>query len=144
MKKTTATVAIFLFLVGCYYPTQQTVLQESIWEGTLEELKQAQESINFTSLVFASTEGFVEHWTLGSRSAWYSMRANEVLVIDKSDQTALKISDFPPQHGVVVATGWEDNIRFFVHLSPGADTGTMIYIDLEKRMVTRISHWASP
>jgi len=91
-----------------------------------------------------STEGFLKHWTLGSKSAWYSMERHEVLIADSSDQSIVKLTGLPREHGHIVATGWEGGKRFFIHFSHGADEGTMVYIDLDSREITETKHWAAP
>ncbi len=79
--------------------------------------------------------GFHKHSTLGSQSAWYNGSTREVLVVDSKRAKALRIAGFPKVAGHPVAAGWEKDGkgRFYVHVSPGADTGTMIYFDLKKK-----------
>jgi hypothetical protein len=142
--------ALFL-LVGCTgavnLPAERVTGREATtpnsWAGSIEELKRARESVVFSDVHSPATDGFLKHWTLGSRSAWFSMGRNEVLVVDASDDTGLRISGFLPDHGLVGATGWEDNAKFFVHLSRGADSGTMMYLDLNTKTVMNIEHWAA-
>ena len=81
--------------------------------------------------------------TLGTLSAWCSMSKGDVLVADATSAQTLKISGFPKDYGHVVAAGWERDKRFFVHLTPGADMGTVIYCDLKKKEVTEVKHWAA-
>jgi len=97
----------------------------------------------FAEVKSPDTTGFLRHWTRGSESAWYARDGSAVLVMDSSDGSAVRISGFPARHGRVAATGWENEEEFFVHLSPGADSGTMVYIDLETRKVTRVVPWGA-
>jgi len=97
----------------------------------------------FTEGESPDTTDFLRHWTRGTKSAWYSRDGVAVLVVDSADGSAVRISGFPSGHGHVVATGWENEREFFVHLSPGADTGTMVYIDLEAKKVIRIAPWGA-
>ena len=107
------------------------------------DLARIQAAVSFRAEEPPDTTGFTEHWNLGSQSAWYNMSNGEVLVIGRTKTEALRITGFPKDYGHVVATGWEDDKRFFVHLSPGADTGTMIYCDLTKKTVTEVKRWGA-
>jgi hypothetical protein len=90
-----------------------------------------------------STEGFLKHWTLGSKSAWYSMERHEVLILDAARQTIVRLKDLPRDYGRIVATGWEHDKDFFIHFSLGADEGTMAYLDLNRQMIVALEHWAA-
>ena len=87
--------------------------------------------------------GFVKHWDLGARSAWYNASAGEVLLIGQPEGGAMRIVGFPKEYGRIVATGWENGERFFVHVSSGADTGTMIHCDLEKKQIVDARTWGA-
>ena len=64
-------------------------------------------------------------------------------MLDSTTSGALRIAGFPEDYGRVVATGWEADRRFYVHVSPGADTGTMINMNLEKKEVAEVRHWGA-
>jgi hypothetical protein len=87
--------------------------------------------------------GFTKHHSLGSQSAWLNATGGDVLVLHSALSGALRIAGIPKDYGRVVATGWEDGKRFYVHVSPGADSGTMIYIDLDKNEVAEVKHWGA-
>ena len=106
--------------------------------------KQVKKAVAIQIVPAKSTEGFLKHWTLGPKSAWYSAEPHEVLIADSSDQSIVKLTGLPREYGRIVATGWEDGKRFFIHFSHGADEGTMVYIDLATKAITGTRHWASP
>lgn len=127
--KTFITVTL-LALCGCGTQSPQTA-----------DLARTQAAVSFGTVETPDMSGFNKHWSLGSQSAWYNMSTGEVLVLGPKETEALRISGFPQNYGHVVATGWEDGKRFFVHVSPGADTGTMIYCDLKNRKVIEVRRW---
>ncbi|MCP4460156.1 MAG: hypothetical protein GY816_19350 [Cytophagales bacterium] len=90
-----------------------------------------------------STKGFSRHWSVDGKSAWFKPFTYNVLVLDEKKKTFSKIVGLPEEYGPVIAVGWENDIRFFVHCSPGEDYGTMIYIDVDKGIITEIKHWGA-
>jgi hypothetical protein len=56
---------------------------------------------------------------------------------------SLRIAGFPQEYGFLHGPGWENDKRFYVSLSPGVDFGIVVYIDLGKKEVTEVKHWAA-
>lgn len=107
------------------------------------DLNRTQAAVSFGEEQTPDMTGFSKHWSLGSTSAWFNTSKGDVLVIDSTSPVAVKVSGLPQQYGRVIAAGWEGDQRFFVHLSRGADTGTMVYCDLIKKEVTEVKHWGA-
>ncbi len=108
-----------------------------------EDLARMRAAVSFRAEESPDMTGFTKHWSVGSQSAWYNMSAGEVLVVGPAKAGSLRIAGFPKDLGMVVATGWGNGEKFFVHVSPGPDRGTLIYIDLEKKEVTEVKHWGA-
>jgi len=120
-----------------------TSRSNTVADSKAADLARTRAAVSFRSKNSPDMTGFNKHWTLGSRSAWYNMSTGEVLVVGPKKNEAIRISGFPKEYGSVIATGWEDGKRFFVHVATGFDSGTMIYCDLKKREVTKVEHWAA-
>ena len=131
MMKTVITV-IVVALTGCAAVPQQPT-----------DLNRTQAAVSFGEVLTPDMTGFSKHWSQGSKSAWFRTSTGDVLVTDSTNPVAVRISGFPPEYGRVIATGWEGGQRFFIHLSNGADTGTMVYCDLMKKEVTEVKHWGA-
>jgi hypothetical protein len=130
MKKLVA--VLFLTLSGCV-----TVSPNSA------DLDRTRAAVRFSVVESPDMTGYSKHWTRGPQSAWFNMSKGDVLILNTTSGWAFRISGFPKDFGHIVATGWERNRRFFVHLSPGADTGTVVYFDLLKKKVTEVKHWGA-
>lgn len=107
------------------------------------DLVRTRSAVSFSVVNSPNLTGYLKHWTVGSQSAWFNRSKGDVLVVDAGAKDSIRISGFPEDFGSVTATGWEKGKRFFVHVSRGADTGTMIYCDLKKKEVTEVKHWGA-
>lgn len=107
------------------------------------EVAEVQRGLIFEEVVAPDTSRFTEHGSHGAESAWYNEQRDQVLVLDKGSGRGLKISGFPARLGRICATGWDAQSggRFFLHLSRGADFGTMLFLALDTRRVLEIGHW---
>ena len=106
-----------------------------------KDLARTQASVTFETVEKPSTKGYAKHWTLDTKTAWYDKTRTMALVKYEKQNNGIIITNFPKDFGHIKATGWEDDKNFFVHVSRGADTGTMIYCDLKKKKVTQVKHW---
>jgi hypothetical protein len=106
-------------------------------------LDMVQASVLFQKVKSPDMAGFNKHFQQDSQTAWYNRSRGEVLVTNSENDEAISITGFPKQLGCIGAAGWRDGTMFWIHLSPGADFGIMVYCDLATSEVTKIERWAA-
>lgn len=108
-----------------------------------DEVQKLQSELVYDVIQRPDLTDFQRHWRKGGNTAWFNARKRQVIVVNSTDGSAVRVAGFPQALGGIVATGWKSGEvdRFFVHQSRSPHTGTMIYIDLAIKKVTAVEHW---